>query len=344
MSKYACRKNWFLTYSQVTEQQTKEDLLAKLKEIDDVCDFAIGEERHQDGGLHYHAYVKFVGGVAPRDVLKFKWGERTAHAKAVRGLGAVVKYVIKDGKYISNIANIENYGKNHARKLTEFLLENGVDKAVEEGEVSIRGLKRLRGDVSDYKLHSVDVEPTIHCKGIWIHGPTGAGKTTEALQRFPDAFRKPPTKWWDGYEGQEVVLLDDLRKEGAKYIVYYLTQWMDKHPPPAGEVKGGNVPLPFKWFVVTSQWSIAEMFDDPRDRDAIERRCQGRIHGYVEGREVYDPEPARSINLAEVREYDVVPTANENAENVEMYNSVSAGDGGAESASAMSHNGMRAWQ
>ncbi len=342
---YKCVRCWFLTYSQCTEQCTKEDLLAKLKEIDNVQEYAIGAERHKDGGLHYHVYVKFEGGVSPKNANPtFKWGEQVANSKVVRGLGKVVQYVIKDGDYISNIENIQTYVENKAKKLTTYLLENGVNKAVEEGEVGLRGIKRLRMDVTDFKLHELAVEPTIHCKGIWIHGPTGAGKTTAALQRYPGCFRKPPTKWWDGYEGQEVVLLDDLRKENAKFIVYYLTQWMDRHAPPAGEVKGGNMPLPFKWFVVTSQWSIDEIFDEPRDRDAIQRRCDGRIEdmGAPPGDENERPAAANS------RSYALVPSeADERAamaryDNIERF--IAESNNGAESASAAAHNGLRAHQ
>ncbi len=344
MTQWQPRKQWFLTYSQVAEQFQKEGLLNHLKSIDEVKEYLIGQELHQDGGIHYHVYVKFNEGVAPRDVLKFKWVDRTACAKAVRGLAGCLKYCTKDGDYITNIRNIKALiGGNHHKKLTTFLLENGVNKAVQEGEVGIRGLKRLRQDVTDFKLHELAVEPTIHCKGIWIHGPTGAGKTTAALQRYPGCFRKPPTKWWDGYEGQEVVLLDDLRKENAKFIVYYLTQWMDKHAPPAGEVKGGNMPLPFKWFVVTSQWSIEEIFDEPRDRDAIQRRCDGRIEdmGAPAGDENQRP---RAPNA---RSYALVPSeADERAamaryDDTERY--IAEAANGADSASA-SQNGMRAHQ
>jgi len=356
--KYIPRKTWFLTYSQVPES-TKEELLAKLKEIDVVKEYVVAKEQHQDGGDHYHAYVKFDEGVAPKDVLNFTWKGKTAKAESCRSPKAVMKYCKKDGDYISNIENIETYGDNHAKKLTTFLLEEGVDKAVDEGMIGIRNLKRLRQDVYDYKLHQVDVEPTETCKGVWIYGPTGAGKTTEALKRYPGAFRKPPTKWWDGYEGQEVVLLDDLRKMHAAFIVYYLTQWMDRHAPPGGEVKGGQVPLPFKWFVVTSQWSIEELFDEPRDREAIYRRCAGRIYHYVDGGEVDDTIPARSHDMAPIPEYDVIPDPSEVLRICETYApptdkgpferardtaEENQRNGGAESASAMSHNGMRAWQ
>ncbi len=344
MSKYIPRKTWFLTYSQVPPGFLKEGLLEHLKSIDELQEYVVAQELHQDGGTHFHAYVKFRGdGVAPKDVLKFKWVDRTAKAESCRSTAAVMKYCKKDGDFITNIANLLTYGKNKMKKMTEFLLEHGVNKAVEDGEVSIRGVKRLRQDVSDFKLHELAVEPTIHCKGIWIHGPTGAGKTTAALQRYPGCFRKPPTKWWDGYEGQEVILLDDLRKENAKFIVYYLTQWMDRHAPPAGEVKGGNMPLPFKWFVVTSQWSIDEIFDEPRDRDAIERRCAGRIEeiGAPAGDE--NERPAAS----NARSYALVPSEEDERRAMAAYDDreryIAEAANGADSAAA-SQNGMRAHQ
>ncbi len=346
MSKYIPRKQWFLTYAQVPPTFLKEGLLEHIKSIEEVQDYVVAQELHQDGGTHFHVYVKFKGdGVAPKDVLKFKWVDRTAKAESCRSPQAVMKYCKKDGDYITNIVNLVTYGKNKMKKMTTFLLEHGVNKAVEDGEVSMRGVKRLRQDVADFKLHELAVEPTIHCKGIWIHGPTGAGKTTAALQRYPGCFRKPPTKWWDGYEGQEVVLLDDLRKKNAEFIVYYLTQWMDRHAPPAGEVKGGNMPLPFKWFVVTSQWSIDEMFDEPRDRDAIQRRCDGRIEdmGAPPGDENQRP------SAPNARSYALVPSeADQRAALVAYdraeYAAEAAGDGGAESASGASMNGLRAKQ
>ncbi len=345
-SKYIPRKNWFLTYSQTPPGYLKEGLLVHLESIGELQEYVIAIEKHQDGGNHFHAYVKFKGdGVAPKDVLNFKWVDRTAKAESCRSAKAVIKYCKKDGDFITNIVNLLNYEVSKTKKMTQFLLENGVDKAVDDGKVGLRGLKRLRDDVANYKLHQVDVEPTNTCKGIWIYGPTGAGKTTEALRRFPEAFRKPPTKWWDGYQGEEVVLLDDLRKTHAEFIVYYLTQYMDRHAPPAGEVKGGNLPLPFKWFVVTSQWSIEDIFEEPRDREAIYRRCQGRIYHYVDGREVDDTQPPRSDNMAEVPEYDVVPDATEVRRIVDAY--APPDEGGADSASAGSvlpHNGLRQWQ
>jgi hypothetical protein len=39
-----------------------------------------------------------------------------------------------------------------------------------------------------------------------------------------------------------------------------------------GEIKGGQVPLVYDSFIVTSQYSIAETFPEEKDREAILRR------------------------------------------------------------------------
>ena len=45
---------------------------------------------------------------------------------------------------------------------------------------------------------------------LW--GPSGTGKSRWVAATWPDAFWKAPeSKWWDGYSGQETVVLDDFK-------------------------------------------------------------------------------------------------------------------------------------
>jgi hypothetical protein len=41
-------------------------------------------------------------------------------------------------------------------------------------------------------------------------GVTGAGKSRQARDRFPDAYIKSNNVWWDGYAGEETVIIDEL--------------------------------------------------------------------------------------------------------------------------------------
>lgn len=76
---------------------------------------------------------------------------------------------------------------------------------------------------------------------LWIYGESGTGKTRYAVGNYPKAYRKDHTKWWDGYNGESEVILDDLGKDHG-YIGHYLKLWADRYAI-NGETKGGKLPL-----------------------------------------------------------------------------------------------------
>lgn len=107
--------------------------------------------------------------------------------------------------------------------------------------------------------------------GIWIHGDAGCGKTTTVVNAYPDAYYKSLNKWWDGYQGEEVVLLDDM-DVFHRDLTSQIKNWADFRPF-IGETKGSGVYLRPKKFIVTSQYTIEEIWDgDQKSLEAIRRR------------------------------------------------------------------------
>lgn len=90
-------------------------------------------------------------------------------------------------------------------------------------------------------------------RAYWIWGKPGLGKSRAVHQLFPHAYWKNANKWWDGYKGEKVVVLDDL---GTAHLYEHLKRWADRYPV-IGEVKGSSIGLSYEVFIVTSNFPIS---------------------------------------------------------------------------------------
>lgn len=76
---------------------------------------------------------------------------------------------------------------------------------------------------------------------------------------------KSQNKWWDGYNNQDVVLIDDFDKMGTG-LSHYLKIWADPYGDIDGEIKGSTIPLNFKELYITSNYTIEELFWSEQDQ------------------------------------------------------------------------------
>lgn len=87
---------------------------------------------------------------------------------------------------------------------------------------------------------------------------------------FPSPYLKNCNKWWDGYQGDAAVLIDDFDK--AHHVLgHHLKIWGDRYGF-IGEVKGGVVKARPKYVVVTSNYHPREIWDDSSTLNPILRR------------------------------------------------------------------------
>lgn len=134
-------------------------------------------------------------------------------------------------------------------------------------DIRVRQYSTLRRIERDFMP---DMERLAGPCGTWIHGPAGCGKTRAVLDQVPDAYPKPRNQWWDGYQRQDVVLVDDVDRYDVR-LGGQFKHWADAYPFIA-EIKGGSQKIRPKRLIVTSQYTIEEIWEDAATREALLRR------------------------------------------------------------------------
>jgi hypothetical protein len=109
-------------------------------------------------------------------------------------------------------------------------------------------------------------------------GDTGTGKTRRAFDEAGERFyiKNPNTKWWDGYKGEENVIIDEF--DGLIGITYLL-RWFDIYPCTA-EIKASQVALKALNFWITSNKDPREWYPNAtiQQNAALLRRMKTIIH------------------------------------------------------------------
>lgn len=120
-------------------------------------------------------------------------------------------------------------------------------------QVFVNSYSSLRAIAKDYCKPKMRGAQEVHI--YW--GDTRTGKTRAVYELEPDVFDKPSDdKWFDGYQGEEAILLDEFRGE---IPVGSLLKWLDRYPIRVHS-KGSMVPLCTKRWYITSNLNPEEWY------------------------------------------------------------------------------------
>lgn len=159
-------------------------------------------------------------------------------------------------------------------KQANMLAEYRKRVEAEEAELEMV-LKRIADRRAGLK---VDVLPR---NLILLFGPSAVGKTTMAVDYSVEKYRKMPYKkqgdkeWWCSYEGQQVVLIDEWRKDFVKGQLQGFND-VSNRGPYRGEVKGGQTTIIAEEMIFTSNRHPADIYNTTW-RDASYRAMARRF-------------------------------------------------------------------
>lgn len=227
-----------------------------------------GIEVGEEGTKHYQGFVMFHNA---RSLNSIKRLLTRAHLEPRKGtVEQAIRYCEKDSDFHEwgERPTFKRSSKERWKWVIEKAEAGDIDSIKdEEPAIYLRYLSTLRG-LERRRPHVMDGE----LDNEWWFGPTGTGKSRQLYERYPDHYRKPLNKWWDGYENEEVVGLEEVHPGCGGWLGHFLKIWSDRYPFNA-EIKGGTLKnIRPRKLIVTSNFTIEECFPQQQDWEPLRRR------------------------------------------------------------------------
>jgi len=225
-----------------------------------VYQLELGDETSR---LHYQGYAEFSGQKRYNWVQNFCDGLEGAHLEVRRGtMEEARNYAMK---HDTRIDGPWEWGrpKPGAGSRSDLL---HVKRALDEGKPMTYIAENFFGTFMRYQRGLKEYKRIKMPQRDWpmkvkiIVGPSGSGKSSYCRRKYPDAYWKDKSKWWDDYDGQETVIWDEFYAHCCPFTL--LLQILDRYPLRV-ETKGGFVSFTSRRIVFTTnqepeQWYNAE--------------------------------------------------------------------------------------
>lgn len=188
-----------------------------------------GKEVSESGTPHLQGFVSFASPRSHPAVCRLLPG---CHVEVARSALAAVEYCKKDGCFtergVAPLSPVAAAKKGIAERWD--LAKQGLFEELPPEQIkTYQYIKRSYAEVSDND----------ELLNEWRYGPSGAGKSRSTRADYPDLYSKDCSKWWDCYDQEEVVLIEDWDPKTTEYLSRYLKIWSD-HYAFRAEVKVGR--------------------------------------------------------------------------------------------------------
>ncbi len=268
------------SYCFTLNNYTEEDHDFLLQLCPDVAKYIIlGRETAGSGTPHLQGYVHWRNGRTLNGLTGYLDGR--IHWEIRRGTHAqAITYCKKDGVFEEKgtppLDSSEKGAKEKSRWRDALSLakEGDLETLCEEHpDIFFRYYSTVKRIRKDHMKPIPDIEGKL--QNEWFWGPTGTGKSYTARLENPGAYPKMRNKWWDGYQCEVVAIIDEVELKDGDWLGHHLKIWTDRYSFIA-EIKGGAYQIRPGKLIVTSNYSIEQVFPEPQCQAAIKRRFHTR--------------------------------------------------------------------
>jgi len=218
----------------------------------------IGKEIGEKGTPHLQGFISFKSARSFNAVRKLmkRWYIEPCKGNAESN----IKYCMKENNFIE-IGESPRQGKRSDIKIAKEMAIAG--KSMKEIVLEVNSFQAIR--CAELVKKYVETQRNFKTYVYWFYGPTGGGKSRCAQEMFPEAYWCMSTgKWWEGYDGQEVVVINDYRKDFCKF--HELLNLLDRYPMRV-ECKGGSRQFTSKTIVITTPKDPVTTWENRTDED-----------------------------------------------------------------------------
>lgn len=230
--------------------------------------------------VHFQGYVAFKRPIRMTSV-KTILGDDSLHLEVSRGTEQdSVNYCSKED---TRIGGPWSYGERQECGTRNDL--NEVKEMIKDGKSNLQVAELIPFDryCRNYKafdsyrhLFNRTKQDWRQLSVYWIWGEAGTGKSRWAWASagLENIYLMTSNIWADGYEAQEILLLDDWTT--SQFPLRYMLQLMDGHPLPL-QTKGGWTFASWTTVIITTNFNPEEIYTEiferyPKRKDAFMRR------------------------------------------------------------------------
>lgn len=225
------------------------------------------------GKIHWQSYIEFFKPQRMSGIKKM-YNDKTVHLEIRNGTREEAKvYCQKDKDWVEVGEWIK--GQGHRTDLTPIV--QALIDGTPLSEVMMTNPEiycRYRNGLKDIAAHTQRINtPAWRSVEIILHtGPTGVGKTRDAMKEATYKIQGSQLQWWDGYDGDKIICIDEYNNDVKITVLLELLDGYKKRLP----IKGGHTFAQWTKVYVTMNLRMEEFHPNAKKahKDALMRRIK----------------------------------------------------------------------